>query len=528
MGWLVAIGLVMFAVSADAGQTLVKPGDNLQAVLDQGDDLVLEPKAVYPITRELHYTKAGQRIYTRDARHPSQFATLRLANRELTRLITAGGVEGAVLEHVTCDGRRYELGIRSREETGGKSQPSLVQFGEVGGDNQVIRECVFLNARSWSTVKVHEGARGVLVENNFVFGAGADCRGNGREASESHIKWGDGITFAARDSVIRNNLVIDPTDVGFVLFGSPGTIAEDNVVASISRESLGGANLVDPLDYYKLGDTETDYRGVKVRNNVVDAFGSRIHIGFPMGAVPWVPHKKGEILLGAEVTGNIMQGGAGAYGFVVHGVRNWKVTGNISTASYSGIADGLSPQNRAHEPAPFVYDPATVERVELQEEFVKCDPHIEHLLRCNHGPKDEQGYRIYPYGDAEAKAVVEAAYLEMLGRPAGEADVRQNVELLQVNAINADGLRRRLMNSPEFRNLFGVVAPENLHAYRTQLWIEICDALIRDALRLTGQWPSAREVYRSALDALPLEKRSTMKLTRFEESPQAKEVVLGY
>ena len=405
---------------------------------------------------------------------------------------------------------------------------SLVLFGETGGHNQVIRECVFLNTRSWSTLKVHEGAKNVLVENNFVFGAGADCRGNGREAKESRVKWGDGITFAARDSRIRNNLVIDPTDVGFVLFGAPGTIAEDNVVASISRESLGGANMVDPIGYYKLSDTETDYRGVKVRHNLVDAFGSRVHIGFPMGAVPWVPRNKGEILLGAEVTGNTMAGGAGAYGFVAHGVRDWKATGNVSTASYSGIADGLSPDNRAHEPAPFVYDPATVEHVELQQEFVRCDPHIEHLLRCNHGPKDEQGYRIYPYGTAEARAVVQAAYLEMLGRGADEGELDRNVDLLQANALNADGLRRRLMGSAEFRNNFGNVAPEDLHSYRTRLWVAICDALVRDAVSMSGQWPPARDVYSAALDALRLEKRRAMKLSRLDQSAETEAVVLGY
>ena len=34
-----------------------------------------------------------------------------------------------------------------------------------------------------------------------------------------------------------------------VLYGAPGSIAEDNVIAAISRESLGGMNLVDPIVY---------------------------------------------------------------------------------------------------------------------------------------------------------------------------------------------------------------------------------------------------------------------------------------
>jgi hypothetical protein len=163
-----------------------------------------------------------------------------------------------------------------------------------------------------------------------------------------------------------------------------------------------------------------------------------------------------------------------------------------------------------------VYDPATIEDAELQQEFVKCDPHIEHLLRCNHGPKDERGYRIYPYGVAEAEAVVQAAYLEMLGRPADEPELQESVTLLQLNALNADGLRRRLMDSAEFRNQLGRVAPQDLHAYRASLWFDIYDTLIREALTTTGQWPDAPEVYRQALDTLRLEKRPVLKVARID------------
>ncbi len=516
------IGLAGCALAAD----IARPGADLQAVLDRGEDLVLQAGAVYSITETLEYRAPGQQIYTRDARYPSQFATLRIADPELTRLIYAGGVEGAVLEHVTLDGRRYDLSVPPKKAQG--SWPSLAFFGARGGDNQIIRECVFLNARSWSTLKVHEGAKNVLVESNFIFGAGADCRGNGRDADETHLKWGDGITFAARDSVIRNNLIIDPTDVGFVLFGSPGTIAEENVVASVSRESLGGANLVDPLNHYKLSETETDYRGVKVRNNTVDAFGARVHIGFPMGAPQWAPKNHGKYLVGGEVTGNTMAGGAGGYGFVAHTIKDWKITGNKSTASYSGIADGLGPNNRAHEPTAFVYDPETVIDCELQDEFVKCDPHIDHLLRCNHGPLDERGYRVYPYGKEEADAVVKAAYLEILGREADAAGLKGAVNLLQDNKLNADGLRMKLMGSTEFKNRYGYVPPENLHAYRTRLWFGICNAIIRNAIEARGQWPSALAMYKEAVGALHMSKREQLKIERVDESSLIGKVMCGY
>jgi len=518
--------IASLSASIFANAAVVKPSEDLQAVLDRGDDLVLKAGAVYQISQTLQYRKLGQKIYTAGASYPAQFAVLRIADHNLTELVNAGGVKGAVLEHVKLDGCRYGLSVLPKKEEGG--YPALAFFGASGGDNQVVRECIFINTRSWSTLKVHEGASNVLIENNIIFGAGADCRGNGREATETYLKWGDGITFAARDSIIRNNLIIDPTDVGFVLFGSPGTVAEGNVVSSISRESLGGANLVDPIKYYELSETETDYRGVKVRNNYIDAFGARIHIGCPVGAPQWAPKNRGKYLVGGEVTGNTMAGGAAAYGFVAHTIKGWKITGNKSTAIYSGIADGLGPKKRAHEPTAFVYNPATVTNTVLQDEFVECDPHIDHLLRCNHGPLNDQGYRIYPYGKAEVKAVIESAYLEILGRPADLDGMRNNVKLLQSNEINADELRRRLMGSTEFKNRYGYVPPKQLHVYRTRLWLGILNAIIRKQVDATGKWPVAVAIYKEALGALHAEKREQLKIDRVDETTLNGKVMCGY
>jgi len=526
--WMMGVLILVMATGTFAGQVEVAPGDDLQAVLDAGDDLALLPGRVYELSETLHYKKAGQKVFTKGARFPADYATLKIADKDLMLLVNAAGVKGAVLEHVVCDGNRYELSTLPKPKTGGGGQPPLVYFGGNGGDDQIVRECVFMNTRTWSTLKMHEGAANCLAEGNLFFGAGVDCRGNGREGREVPFNWGDSISCAAANSIIRNNLMIDPTDVGVVLYGAPGTIVEDNVVASVSRESLGGVNMVDAIAHYQLNEEGTlaDYRGVKVRNNYIDAVGARIHMGIPMGAVPWVPHWKGKILIGAEVTGNTMAGGAAAYGFVVHGVSNWTVQGNISTASYSGIADGRrkGPDIRPHEPAAFVYDPDTVQEVRLQKDFVKCDPHIEHLLRCNHGPEDEMGYRIYKYGDAEVEAVIQTAYLEMLGRPVDDAGLKMNIERLQSNKLNADGLRRRLMASSEFKNKFGYVPPEDLHPYRNRLWFGICNEIIKTK----GSQPSALELYQTAFDSLHESKRALLKIDRVDETTLNGKVMCGY
>lgn len=42
------------------------------------------------------------------------------------------------------------------------------------------------------------------------------------------MQWADGISMSCRNSVVRNNMVGGATDGGIVLFGSPGTIVENN------------------------------------------------------------------------------------------------------------------------------------------------------------------------------------------------------------------------------------------------------------------------------------------------------------
>ena len=492
LAWLAAGALL-------AAKTAL-PGDDLQAILSSGDDLALAKGAVYEISQTLRYTRSCQKIYTEDARYPSDYATLRLANKEVMMLINAGGIEGAALERVICDGNRYNLSVVPKPRIGGGGQPALVHFGGNGGDGQIVRNCVFMNTRTWSTLKMHEEASNMLVEDNLFFGAGVDPRGNGRDLNEVPFGWADSISCAARDSTIRNNLMIDPTDVGVVLYCAPGTTVENNVVASISRESLGGINLVDALDYYKIEGTENlfDYRGASIRNNHIDAYGARIHMGIPVGCVVWVPHWRGRILTGGEVTGNTITGGAGAYGIVAHGIRDWKITGNISTASYSGLAEYGNHPNPPDEPGPFIFDAGSVVDCELQPEFVKSKDHIEHLLRTQFAPEDAIGYQMHDYGHDEIKAVVEAAYLEMLGRQPYEVEFNTSADLLRTRQRNADGLRRQLMYSQEFRDQHGDKLPADLHPFRVKLWFDICDRLIRG----NGGMYEATKLYQDALTAL--------------------------
>ena len=496
-------GLVFVLATLCPGQTAVRPGDSLQAALDNGKDLLLQTGAVYELRETLRYTRPGQKILTPGVRTIADYATLRIADTNLMALIHAGGVSGAVLRNVIVDGNRYGVSTVLKTGEGGGGQPPLVFFGGAGAIDQQVCGNVMMNTRTWSTLKVHEGATNILVEGNTILGAGVDPRGNGREAGEAPFGWGDGISCAARNTTIRNNLIIDPTDVGIVLYGAPGSIAEDNVVACVSRESLGGINMVDAIPHYSLNDDHTlaDYRGVVVRGNLIDAFGARIHIALPMGGPPWTPNSKGKILTGAKVHGNMISGGAAAYGYVVNGVDRFEVYDNKSTAVYSGIGEGLNAKTPPDAPGPFLYDPEGVTNSKLQPEFKPCTRHLVHLLRCNHGPTNALGYRVYGYGEAEAEAAARAAYIEMLGRRADPGGLADKVKWLQKGGT-ADAMRAGMMSSEEFKGKFGEVAPDQLHVYRTKRWFGILNRIQVAFLDNQGRLPSAKVLYGQALSVM--------------------------
>jgi parallel beta-helix repeat protein len=96
---------------------------------------------------------------------------------------------------------------------------------EMGGpnSNQLIEYVHSYDPRSWSCLHVAEGGllcNGVVVQNNDIGPCGSDV----------YQQWADGISVSCRSAVIRNNMVNNPTDGGVVLFGSPGTLVENNTI----------------------------------------------------------------------------------------------------------------------------------------------------------------------------------------------------------------------------------------------------------------------------------------------------------
>ncbi|MFL6075886.1 MAG: hypothetical protein ACJ73S_21045 [Mycobacteriales bacterium] len=323
----------------DATINAALAGANAQAVLCPG--------AVFTLTNPVTFTAPGQRLLTQGLPTDGTRAVLRVTGGALTTAINGNNQPGVVVENVEVDGNRPALG----QLTGG----ALLEMGGAGTD-QTVRAVVAHDTRSWSTVHLIEGAvtggvpqcQRATVVDNTIGPAGTD---------EPAGTWADGISLACGDSLVANNTVQDATDGGIVIFGAPGSTVRDNRITAVSRQLLGGINLVDyaPMD--------GNYTGTVVTGNVIDGSGDLIKVGIAMGPQVWgcgtgTNH-------GASVTGNTVQGQNVAYGYAVNGVSDWTVTGNVDTARHVGALGGGC-GGTPSRPGAFQYQAATASTLQPQ------------------------------------------------------------------------------------------------------------------------------------------------------------------
>ena len=513
-------GLMSAAFSLNAAVAVAHNAAEIQKALDAGDDVALVKGKVYDITNPILFKRDGQKIFTKDAKRLGEYATLRVSKKEAGQIINGNNKNDILLEKVILDGNRYGLPpyVPNAEGNLQQGDPEMAFFGGGTARNQTIRNCVFMNSRTWSTFKFHEGGNGCTVENSVYIGGGADCRGNGRHRDEKTLRWGDGISCAAANSTVKNNIIIDPTDVGVVVFCAPGTQVLDNVIASVSRESLGGVNMVDGIGHHEIDKDLVDpdekkavrrynYRDVLVQGNLIDAIGARIHIAIPMGANVWVPSDRyKKIFIGATVRDNTLSGDALAYGLVMDGVEEFTVEGNKSVGRHSGLADGRW-DVICDEPGPFLYNPEWVKDSKLQKDFVKQERSLQHLLRCNHGtrsntPPYRDIYKAYAYGQYEAPAAVKTAFLEMLGRDPTKEELKLYSAYLNERVMPVEDLRYRLMDTEEFKAANPGVGRNDLHNWRAKKWLDALDK----AMGTSDKW-KARDVYSQVLKSFKTSKK---------------------
>ena len=316
----------------------------IQAVMNDGLDIYLERNGDYLVDGVWTYMTDGQRIETEDVIRIKDFASVIAGSRDSARVIDSWGRSYTTLRNLRVDGNRYtsDFDFNYNRDVYGLS---ALGFGQ--GSFQLVDRVVAQSTRSWSTIQVHEGnqADWNIAQNMIINGAGPGARGGGMAAGEDPLQnwnkkaamWADGLSVGAKNSLIRNNLIIDPTDVGIVVFGAPGTLIENNCVATVTRDGLAAINMVDGIDAYDMNGW-FDYRDVVVRNNVVDAWGSRMMNGVCMGHGRWGGGKTG-YFRGAVVVDNHFTGDCFGWGIPYGDFTDTVIDRNTSNAVHSGDPD---------------------------------------------------------------------------------------------------------------------------------------------------------------------------------------------
>ncbi len=526
------LGDTFTAYSKLAGATPV--GADIQAVLDGGNNLLLEKNRIYNTSHPIKFKASYQRIKTMDALFINDFATIRqqIDQGDYDSLIVGNGQDYIHLENVTVDGNKYKLGQKGKKYL--QAQGAMVFISDAEG--VWIRRCVFYNARTWSTCHLVEsgGSHSHIAEHNYVLGAGDDPRGCGRyvdenghgAAGEISIGWSDGFSVSAANVTARYNFIMDCTDVGLVLYGAPGAHVHDNLILNYSKDNHGGINMVDDTEVRFIGMDSTfgeeykcyDYRGDIIENNRIVASGCRIQIGLPVGKRTWKPTTPAVFdMNGGVIRNNLLEGDAFGYGYLLEHVKNVDFYGNKSIATHSGKGRGSSRNGRDPDPATaFLYDPALVHVAPggtLQEGMTPNTKPIEHFLFHNGTPLTADRYHYYAYTPIEAEAIVKASYLEIMGRQPTAQELKEGADSFLVDpkpetVINeadkqyGDAFKRELMTRPEFIEKFGAVPTQNLQPLRTTRWRDRIHANDVAALLKTGNYANPGDVYDNVLTEL--------------------------
>jgi len=280
---------------------------------------------------------------------------------------TCDNCSGVVLRNIQINGNRNGT---APTDGGGNI--------EMGGpnSNQLIEYVHSYDPRSWTCLHVAEGTlncNNVTVQNNDI----------GPSGSDNFQEWADGISVSCRNSIVRNNMVLNPTDGGIVLFGSPGTQVYNNTIWVQNQTLLGGINMVDYEPF--LGD----YTGTVVRDNTIlggfatstegpgEPKGSNqddaiIKIGIAIGPRTWFGNEYGNNVSRSGTVINNKLSGAFSFGIAITSTQNFTVQGNTLFGNTSFIGSrgpNCSSTDVVPNPSPFVVGTNLTQELNFQANF---------------------------------------------------------------------------------------------------------------------------------------------------------------
>jgi hypothetical protein len=272
--------------------------------------------------------------------------------------------------------------LRNVQVNGSRLKMPAIKGGaniEMGGSNagQLVEYVRSYDPRSWSCLHIGEGdltCTGTTVQFNDIGPCGSD----------GFQEWADGISLSCRDSAVIGNTIIGATDGAIVLFGSPGSLVENNTILVDKHTLLGGINMVDYAPF------NGDYTGTVVQNNLilggfatippskprqskaVNNYHAMIKIGIAIGPRTWFgPKYHSNTSKSGIVRDNILSGGFG-YGISLSSALNFTVENNSlegNTSFFGSRGPNCSTTDILPSPAAFVFEQLSVHYSTIQMEF---------------------------------------------------------------------------------------------------------------------------------------------------------------
>jgi hypothetical protein len=235
---------------------------------------------------------------------------------------------GAKLVSVWVSGQRSVVGFDN--EAGGQS--NIFVNGGTGSkvmNSRTDSPAGFSTLNAYGTAENHVICAGVTISGNLSTGY------TSHHTNSAGGGWADGISNGCDDATITNNHIVDPTDVGIVLYRSYPGIQQSQVMNNVivsAGLSAYGAIVLDPLTTDPMHPHMADYTGSFVSNNLFwTSDATHFDIGLSLGTMPWFENQGGVVGTGANVQNNSTPPGLTAnvhIGILVDGMLNATVQGN--------------------------------------------------------------------------------------------------------------------------------------------------------------------------------------------------------
>lgn len=335
-----------------------------------GTKVFLCPGKVYSLSGTIVFTAADQELATLGYPSGDERAKLTIEHEFIVTAVQGDCRRCArvAVRNLIIDGGRSRLGRAQ-----GDVAPGLIMLG--GNEGPSVRECQLMNPRGWTAIHIREGAKlqckNALIERNEIGPSGEEydpaVDGADPEMSPLGRPLADGISIACKDSIVRDNTIVDCTDAGIVVYCSPGTKVTANHISSVGLSAMGGILMVDPTPF------DGDYSGVLIRDNILEATSKAMRVGIGIG-LSILSDDIDTILRGGSVIHNELRGLFMGYGIAAAGLEGWKIEDNWTTARHQGKRSARCFEDLVNpEPMPFLYHKATVEKSTFQEDFEDHD-----------------------------------------------------------------------------------------------------------------------------------------------------------